>query len=461
MAATELWGVPKPEYTRDHPHILFRGFRNSGWMRMFEKRNIRIKEEWIRRGTAAVVLSAGLLVLLLRVQSAHSGSAEADCLFAEPPAQEQYQYREILHERTDGQQELSLYARAALLLDADNNRVLYEENGTQVMAMASTTKIMTCILALEYGNPDDLVTVSARAAAMPKVKCYLREGEQYRLGDLVYSMMLQSHNDTAAAIAEHIGGSIEGFAEMMNRKAIDLGCTDTLFITPNGLDASREDGSFHSTTAYDLARIAAYAIQNEDFLRIIGTRSYSFSSADGRRSFTVSNADAFLDMMDGALGIKTGFTGQAGYCFVGGLKRDGKTFISVVLGCGWPPNKSYKWHDTKALMEYGLSGYAYEEIQVTDEVQGLTVLNGKEKSVPLAIRPEPFGLLLCTGDEIVYEREMCTSLTAPVEKGEVAGYDRYYVNGELYRVFPIYTGDAVGRIDYPFCFSDVLDKFLL
>lgn len=423
--------------------------------------NIRLKEEWIRRGTAAAILTAGLLVLLLRVQSVRNGKGEADSLFAGAPEQESCQYREILHERTDEQQDLSLYARAALLLDADNNRVLYEENGTQVMAMASTTKIMTCILALEYGNPDDLVTVSARAAAMPKVKCYLREGEQYRLGDLIYSMMLQSHNDTAAAIAEHIGGSIEGFAEMMNQKALDLGCTDTLFITPNGLDASREDGSYHSTTAYDLARIAAYAIQNEEFLRIIGTRSYSFSSADGRRSFTVSNADRFLDMMDGALGIKTGFTGQAGYCFVGGLKRDGKTFISVVLGCGWPPNKSYKWHDTKALMEYGISGYEYEEIPVADEVPSVTVLNGKEKNIPLVICPEPFRLLLSSSDEVVYEREVRTALTAPVEAGEVAGYDKYYVNGVLYRVFPIYTGEAAGRIDYPFCLADVFDRLLL
>lgn len=193
-------------------------------MRMFEKRNIRIKEEWIRRGTAAAVLTAGLLVLLLRVQSAHSGSAEADCLFAEPPAQQQYQYREILHERTDGQQELSLYARAALLLDADNNRVLYEENGTQIMAMASTTKIMTCILALEYGNPDDIVEVSAYAASMPKVKLYMQEGEKYRLEDLLYSLMLESHNDSAVAIAEAVGGSVEEFAAMMNQKARDIGC---------------------------------------------------------------------------------------------------------------------------------------------------------------------------------------------------------------------------------------------
>lgn len=428
---------------------------------MSDKRSIKIKEEWIRRGTAAAILTAGLLVLLLRVQSAQSGAQGADGLFARAPLEKQYQYEETLHARSAQPPSLSLYARAALLLDADNNRILYEKNGTQVMAMASTTKIMTCILALEYGNPDDLVTVSAYAAAMPKVKCYLREGEQYRLGDLIYSMMLQSHNDAAAAIAEHIGGSIEGFAELMNQKAVDLGCTETLFITPNGLDAVKEDGSFHSTTAYDLARIASYAIKNENFVRIIGTRSYSFSSADGKRSFTVSNADAFLDMMEGALGIKTGFTGQAGYCFVGALQRGEKTFVSVVLACGWPPNKSYKWRDTRALMEYGISSYAYEEIPVAGEAPVITVLNGKEKTVPAVMDPEPFGMLLSGYDEVVYEREMNTVLTAPVEAGVVAGYDRYYVNGTLYRVFPIYTGGSVEQIDYPFCLADVIEKLLL
>lgn len=428
---------------------------------MSNKHGTRSKEVWIRRGTAAAVLTAGLLVLLLRVQSAPNNGRGADSLFAGASKQRQYRHVERLHEKTAEQPSLPLYARAALLLDADNNRILYEDNGTKVMAMASTTKIMTCILALEYGNPDDLVTVSARAAAMPKVKCYLREGEQYRLGDLLYSMMLQSHNDTAAAIAEHIGGSVEGFAELMNRKALDLGCTDTLFITPNGLDAAKEDGSFHSTTAYDLACIASYAIQNEDFLRIIGTRSYSFSSADGTRSFTVSNADAFLDLMDGAIGIKTGFTGQAGYCFVGALKREGKTFVSVVLACGWPPNKSYKWHDTKALMEYGIAGYAYQDIPTMGEAPPITVLNGKEKHVSAAVSSEPFGLLLSDYDEVVCEREMNTVMTAPVNAGETAGYDRYYINGTLYRVFPIYTEEAVERIDFLFCLNDVIGKLFL
>ncbi len=424
--------------------------------------NRQISEEWKRKGTAAVILLTGLTLLFLYGKSCGDIRQPGAAKMTDGELRERgYRYEVTLHEKSAEQPDLSLYARSALLLDADNNRVLYEENGYDVMAMASTTKIMTCILALEYGNPDDLVTVSSRAASMPKVKCYLKAGEQYRLGDLLYSMMLQSHNDTAAAIAEHIGGSIEGFAELMNRKAVDLGCTDTTFITPNGLDAALPDGRFHSTTAYDLARIAAYAVRNERFLEIIGTHSYSFSSADGKRNFTVSNADSFLNMMDGAIGIKTGFTGQAGYCFVGAVRREGRTLISVVLGCGWPPNKSYKWHDTKELIDYGFSNYRFETVPVEGETPGVTVVNGKESLTGTRISQEEFGMLLSAGDEVVCRRRMEPFLEAPVEAGDVAGYDRYYVNGEVYRVFPIYIETSVERIDYRFCLLEILRRFFI
>ena len=133
------------------------------------------------------------------------------------------------------------------------------------------------------------------------------EGEQFYLEDLLYSLMLKSHNDTAVAIAEHIGGSVEGFAKMMNQKAQKLGCKDTHFVTPNGLD-DKDEGGVHSTTARDLAMLMRYAIQNETFRKITQTREYSFWDLDHKRQFQVSNANAFLDMMEGAISGKTGFT---------------------------------------------------------------------------------------------------------------------------------------------------------
>ena len=248
-----------------------------------------------------------------------------------------------------------LHAICACLYDATNERVLYSKNGDEVRAMANTTKIMTCILALEYGNLDDIVTVSKYAASMPDVQLNAKENEQYRLGDLLYSLMLESHNDVAVIIAEHISGSVLEFSKLMNDKARDLCCFDTYFITPNGLDGSiNKDGKTlkHSTTATDLAKIMAYCIKNPKFLEITTTKSYTFNT----------KKNAFLDMMEGVISGKTGFTGDAGYCYVCAFKKDGKTFVVTLLGCGWPNNKTYKWQDSKYLLNYGLDNYESKTI---------------------------------------------------------------------------------------------------
>lgn len=187
-----------------------------------------------------------------------------------------------------------LNARYALLMDATNRRVLFEKDGYEKVAMASTTKIMTLLVTLENANLDDIVTVSEYAASMPDVQLNMKKDEQYRLGDLVYSLMLESHNDTAVAIAEHVGGSVEGFAAMMNEKAKELGAYDTNFVTPNGLDAEK-----HYTTAYDLALISSYAIENETFLQIVQTPSYTFHEQTTGKSFTVNNKDRFLTSYEG------------------------------------------------------------------------------------------------------------------------------------------------------------------
>ena len=235
----------------------------------------------------------------------------------------------------------NLYALSAVLMDADSGRVLYEKDGETARPNASTTKVMTCILALENASGDDYVTISANAAAQPDVQLNLKEGEQYYMEDLLYSLMLKSHNDSAVAIAEHVGGTVENFAKMMNEKAKALGCTDTHFVTPNGLDAE-DEGGVHHTTARDLALIMRYAIQNETFLRITETRDYSFTDLSKKRQFSIHNSNALLDMIDGVLSGKTGFTGNAGYCYVCACEEDGKTFIISLLGCGWPNHKTYK-----------------------------------------------------------------------------------------------------------------------
>lgn len=158
-----------------------------------------------------------------------------------------------------GSEPEELYARSAVLMDADSGRVLFEKNGYEKLAMASTTKIMTCDTALENGNMDDITEASAYASRQPKVHLGVVKGERFYLRDLLYSLMLESHNDSAVMIAEQIGGTVEKFAEMMNKKAAELGCADTYFITPNGLDAADENGK-HATTAENAAKIMSYCI---------------------------------------------------------------------------------------------------------------------------------------------------------------------------------------------------------
>lgn len=385
---------------------------------------------------------------------------------------------------------LQLYAQSAILMDAGSGRILYEKNGHEIRPMASTTKIMTCILALEYGNMEDYVEISSYAAGMPKVKLNMQAGEKYLLKDLLYSLMLESHNDSAVAIAEHIGGSVEGFAAMMNQKAWDIGCFDTFFITPNGLDAvaSTDNGETksHSTTAADLARIMSYCIMDspkkEEFLAITRTPSYQFTAyrekegkiLSGSRNFQCNNHNAFLNMMEGALSGKTGFTGKAGYCYVGSLQRGDRTFVVALLACGWPNNKTYKWSDTKKLMDYGLENFEYhslEEVEIEeDSLSGILVKDGQTGRigesiyVPVGIADrkdgrQNDGVLLSKEESFEVKRELKEFLSAPIEAGMEVGKVSYLLNGEVYGVDYIITKEAVAKIDFKWCLMQILKYY--
>lgn len=415
------------------------------------------------------LLLSGLLIFIAAVTNVAAVKAEGD---------------------SENSTNLQLYAQSAILMDAGSGRILYEKNGSEIRPMASTTKIMTCILALEYGNPEDYVEVSSYAASMPKVKLNIRTGERYRLQDLLYSLMLESHNDSAVAIAEHIGGSVEAFAAMMNQKASDIGCFDTFFITPNGLDATvtTESGETktHSTTAADLARIMSYCItdspKKEEFLTITRTASYQFEGykeSDGKmisngRSFSCYNHNAFLTMMEGALSGKTGFTANAGYCYVGSLQRDNRTFVVALLACGWPNNKTYKWSDTKKLMNYGIENFEYHSLAEvkaeTDSLEPIPVTGaqtnriGGNVSVPVAIADQGQdegieGVLLKNGESFEVKRELAKTLEAPVEKGTEVGSISYLLDGKVYGVDYVVTTEAVKKIDFEWCFTQILKYY--
>lgn len=363
-----------------------------------------------------------------------------------------------------------LYALSAVLMDGESGRVLYEKDGERPLANASTTKVLTCIVALENSSGDDYVQVSQNAASQPEVKLGLQKGEQYYLEDLLYSLMLKSHNDTAVAIAEHCGGSVEGFARMLNRKAKQIGCKDTYFITPNGLDAEDENGKHH-TTAKDLALIMRYAIKNETFLHIAQTRDYTFSEITGKRTFSVHNANAFLDMRDGVIAGKTGYTSQAGYCYVCAWEKEGKTFIVSLLGCGWPNHKTYKWSDTEKLLDFGDYNYEYEtywkepqtgKILVTDGVEdgqdiGTKIYLRGKCSVTAYDREKE--VLLKKGETVTCKIEIPQKVSAPVLKGEKLGRIAYYLDGKLIDFYPVYAEKSVEKISFKWYTEKVFHDF--
>ena len=448
--------------------------------------------------SAGSIGEAAMETDLLQCGSASVLSSEADTIL--------YATGEELNPEAD----ISLYATAAVLLDADTGRVLYGKNADTPMAMASTTKILTCILVLENASLDETLEVSDYAASMPKVKLYLKKGEQYTVRDLLYSLMLESHNDSAVALAEHVGKklleqpladkpggqytaaeskeAVAAFAGLMNEKAVELGCEDSWFITPNGLDATQEftlqDGTViqkeHCTTAAELAGIMAYCIgsspQKETFLEITRTPSYSFY-ANGR-SFSCANHNAFLGMMDGALSGKTGFTNKAGYCYVGALQREGRTFVVALLACGWPNNKTWKWSDTKELMQYGLDNYFYKGFDEAgiafDESRlkpipvgnGQTEILGETAYTDIMIAEAENaenveGLLLRAGEKIEVEYSWEKSLEAPVESGTRIGEILYAVDGKVYKRESIVVADTIPRIDFEWCLRQILRRFLI
>ena len=375
----------------------------------------------------------------------------------------------------------NLYALSAVLMDGETGRVLYGKEAYKGRPNASTTKVMTCILALELAKGDDYVQVSGNAASQPQTRLGMREGQQFYLEDLLYSLMLKSHNDSAVAIAEHIGGSVEGFAEKMNEKAKELGCKDTHFVTPNGLDGE-DEGGIHHTTARDLALIMAYAIKNATFVHITQTRDYTFTDISGKKHYSVHNTNAFLDMETGVISGKTGFTGNAGYCYVCAVRQDERLFIVALLGCGWPGNKNYKWSDTKKLLSYGRENYQYmmlPELPQLPEIPVTEAAPGKEDPYPqksdrsgyppkqvmlkihavLSEKDREKRYLLKKTETITWETELPDKLPAPIQKNQKIGTLHAKLNGKGLLSCLVTADDKIDRITYKWYVDKVFKDY--
>lgn len=375
----------------------------------------------------------------------------------------------------------NLYALSAVLMDGETGRVLYGKEAYKGRPNASTTKVMTCILALELAKGDDYVQVSGNAASQPQTRLGMREGQQFYLEDLLYSLMLKSHNDSAVAIAEHIGGSVKGFAEKMNEKAKELGCKDTHFVTPNGLDGE-DEGGIHHTTARDLALIMAYAIKNATFVHITQTRDYTFTDISGKKHYSVHNTNAFLDMETGVISGKTGFTGNAGYCYVCAVRQDERLFIVALLGCGWPGNKNYKWSDTKKLLSYGRENYQYvmlPELPQLPEIPVTEAAPGKEDPYPqksdrsgyppkqvmlkihavLSEKDREKRYLLKKTETITWETELPDKLPAPIQKNQKNSTLHAKLNGKELLSCLVTADDKIDRITYKWYVDKVFKDY--
>lgn len=225
---------------------------------------------------------------------------------------------------------VSSSAKAMCVLDKDTNRILYSKNEHKQLPMASTTKVVTLITVLE--NCDDLnqvITVNDNAVGVEGTSIYLRKGEQIAVLDLLYGLMLRSGNDSATALAYHVGGSVEGFAELMNKLAKKVGANNSHFVNPHGLDNQN-----HYTTAYDLALITSYALNNDTFKQIVSTKTHVIDATNMSDKRYLTNKNKLLSSLDGCCGVKTGFTSKAGRCLVSATERDNHTSVCVVLNCG-------------------------------------------------------------------------------------------------------------------------------
>ncbi|MBQ3102668.1 MAG: D-alanyl-D-alanine carboxypeptidase [Oscillospiraceae bacterium] len=322
---------------------------------------------------------------------------------------------------------VSTSATSAILLDAQSGRVLYEVNADREMLIASTTKIMTAVVALENCALSDTVTIRREHTLAEGSSMYLKEGEELRLETLLYGLLLASGNDAALAIADHCAGSTEKFAAMMNEKAEELGMSHTSFANPNGLDAEG-----HYSTARDMARLAAYAMEKEAFRRMVSTVSVTVEG----RSFT--NHNKLLKMLDGCVGLKTGYTRAAGRTLVSAVERAGRRLIAVTLQDG------NDWLDHTALYEYGFAAFTPRKAAEKGKTAGeVRLANGAQPTLT-AVYAEDFTYPLQQGESLSVKVRQ-SALTAPVSEGETVGEAVFYLHDEEVGAVALLAGETAQK----------------
>ena len=376
---------------------------------------------------------------------------------------EEVDVREIQEEvlaTSSNVEEMELNSRIALIYDRASGRILYEKNGNKQTPMASTTKIMTAIVVLENANLKDTVTITSKAAGTGGSRLGLKKNDKITVNDLLYGLLLRSGNDAAVALAIHIGGSIDGFAKMMNDKAKEMGLTNSHFVVPHGLD---NEG--HYTTAYELAKMADYALNIAKFKEIVSTKSTTIYINGYAKA--INNTNQLLGSISGVYGVKTGFTNGAGRCLVSSCKRDDLDIITVIIGAD---TTKMRTADTIKLIQYAYENFEIINIkeivdrkleQWLDVNQGRIYVNkGIKNNVKLLLDELDFETMAVKKtdvDKVEIEVNSIFYLEAPVSKNQVIGNAKVTLNGEVIDILQMCAKEEIRKKEM----QDYLVEFML
>ena len=361
-------------------------------------------------------------------------------------------------------EEIDITSRIALIYDRASGKILYEKNGNKQTPMASTTKIMTAIVVLENANLKDEVTIDSKAASVGGSRLGLKKNDKITVNDLLYGLMLRSGNDAAVALATHVGGSVEGFAELMNKKAEELGLVNSHFVVPHGLD---NDG--HYTTAFELAKMADYALKIDKFKEIVGCKIATIYINGYAK--TINNTNKLLGSVSGVYGVKTGFTNGAGRCLVTACKRDDLDIITVIIGADTNEIRS---NDTIKLIQYAYTKFEVVDIkQIVEEKfeewkninQGRIYVNkGTEQRTELYLEELPYEKIAVKKEEIDKINISATVIyyfEAPVAKNSIIGNLKVMIGDEVIEILDIYNVNEIRKKeiqDYLIGFLEILSK---
>ena len=351
--------------------------------------------------------------------------------------------------------DLNVDAKASLIIEENSGKVIHEDNSNIQNYPASVTKILTAILTLENCELTDTVTVSKTAISnIPSgyVIAPLFVGEQMSVEDLLYALMLKSANDAAYVLAEHVGGTVEGFSEMMNKKAEELGCKNSHFVNPNGIHNSN-----HYTTAYDMYLIARYAMKNEEFVKIVSTYQHTLSATNkySKNDRIMKNTNSFVNPSskyydENVKGIKTGTTLQAGNCLITNISKNGFDVITVILGAR---TSESKFSETKKMMNYTFDNYEFTQIHKKgDVIKNIEVEKATKetKSLNLVISEDIKAInnIKIKAEEIEPEISLNNEIIAPIYKGQELGTIKYTVDGLEYNAKLLAENDVIKKTYY-------------